>query len=81
MPAPIRGSDPFFAEDIRRTMRGIAATHEATLRALCDDSQRPEYAAGYSDGFIDGLRALAEGLGIAFSPGTGNVALGVRWEG
>ena len=80
MPAPIRGSDVHVSEDIRRTMRSIAATHEATLRSLCQDSQRPEYAAGYSDGFIDGLRAIAEALGIPFRPGDGNVAIGARWD-
>lgn len=81
MPPQIRGSDVHLSEDILRTVRSIAATHEATLRALCQDSQRPEYAAGYSDGFIDGLAAVAEGLGIPFQPGVGNVAIGVRWEG
>ena len=80
MPAPIRGSDVHVSEDIRRAMRSIAATHEATLRALCADSQRPEYAAGYSDGFLDGLAAVAEALGIAFSPGAGNVAIGAKWD-
>lgn len=80
MPQPIRGSDVHVSEDIRRTMRAVAATHQATLRAICDDSQRPEYAAGYSDGFIDGLRAVAEALGIAFQPGAGNVSIGMRYE-
>ena len=81
MPPQIRGSDVHLSEDIRRMMRAIAATHEASLRALCADSQQPEYAAGYSDGFIDGLRAIAESLGISFAPGAGNVTLGMRWDG
>ena len=50
------------------------------MRATCYDSQRPEYT-GYSDGFMDGLAAVAEALGIAFRPGVGNVAIGIRWEG
>ena len=41
MPPPISGSDVHVSEDIRRTMRSIAATHEATMRATCYDSQRP----------------------------------------
>ena len=81
MPPPISGSDVHVSEDIRRTMRSIAATHEATMRATCYDSQRPEYTAGYSDGFMDGLAAVAEALGIVFRPGVGNVAIGMRWEG
>lgn len=80
MPAPVRGSDVHVSEDIRRSLRSIAATHEATLRALCNDSQRPEYAAGYSDGFLDGLGAVAEALGIPFQPGAGNVAIGAKWD-
>lgn len=78
MPAPIRGSDTFIAEDIRRFMRALAATHEVTQRVA---GAQGAYAEGYSAGFLDGLAALAEALGIAFRPGSGNVAIGARWDG
>ena len=78
MTAPIRGSDVFIAEDVRRLMRALAATHQAMQQV---GGAQGEYADGYSAGFFDGLAAVAEGLGIAFSPGVGNVAIGVRWEG
>lgn len=77
MPVPLRASDVFIAEDIRRNLRSIAATHEATRHVYGGGG---DYAAGYGDGFIDGLRAIAEALGIHFAPGQGNTALGVRWE-
>lgn len=78
MPAPIRASTVHAGEDIRQILRSVAAVHEATRRATSTDGG--EYGQGYSDGFIDGLRALAEALGIPFDPGSGNVALGVRWD-
>ena len=71
-----RGSDVFIGADVLRNMRAIAATHEA-MRQVSGG----EYAAGYSAGFIDGLRALAESLGLHFQPGAGNVSIGVRYEG
>lgn len=78
MPQAIRGSDVFIAADILRNMRAIAATHEAMRRV--GGNGGGEFARGYSDGFIDGLRALAESLGLSFQPGAGNSSLGVRWE-
>ena len=79
MPPPIRGSDVFIGADVVRMMRAIAATHEA-VRQVSGSGGGP-YAAGYSAGFIDGLRALAESMGLSFQPGAGNVSIGVRWDG
>ena len=78
MPQPIRGSDVFIGEDVVRMMRAIAATHEAMRRV---SKAGGPYADGYSAGFIDGLRALAESMGLHFQPGAGNVSIGVRWDG
>lgn len=77
MTAPIRGSDVFIAEDVRRLMRALAATHQAAAQV---GGSQNAYQAGYSAGFVDGLRAMAEGLGIPFRPGDGNVAIGVRYD-
>ena len=79
MPQPIRGSEVFIAEDVLRFMRTIAATHEATRRV--SGSGGGDYGKGYSDGLIDGLRALAESMGIQFAPGRNNSSLGIRWDG
>ena len=80
MPAPIRGSDVHLSEDIRRMMRAIAATHEAA--AQVNAAGAGEYQQGYSAGFFDGIAAIAEALGIAYTPGSaGNIAIGIRWEG
>ena len=78
MPPPIRGSDVFIGADVIRMMRAIAATHEAMRRV--SGSGGGQYADGYSAGFIDGLRALAESMGLHFQPGAGNVSIGVRYE-
>jgi len=78
MPPPIRGSEVFIGEDVLRNMRAIAATHEATRQV--SGGAGGEYASGYSDGFIDGLRALAESLGLRFQPGARNVSIGVRYD-
>ncbi len=78
MPAPIRGSDIHVEEDIRRMLRALAATHEAAQQVF---GAQGDYQAGYSAGFLHGLCAVAEGLGIPFQVGQGNVALGYRWEG
>lgn len=59
-------------------LRALAATHEAAHQVA---GAQGDYAAGYSAGFFDGLRAIAEALGIPFQPGSGNVAIGMRWEG
>lgn len=79
MPPPIRGSDVFIAEDVLRMMRAVSATHEAVRRV--SGGGGGEYAKGYSDGFTDGIRALAESMGIQFMPGRGNTSIGVRWDG
>jgi len=77
MPPPIQGSDVFITEDVRRLMRALAATHEAAYQV---GGAQGEYQAGYSAGFLDGLAAIAEGLGIPFQPGVGNVAIGNKWD-
>lgn len=77
MPAPIRGSDVFIGEDVLRNMRAIAATHEAMRQVSGGGGQ---YAEGYSAGFLDGLRVLAESMGLHFRPGAGNISIGVRYE-
>lgn len=59
-------------------MRSIAATHEMAAR-VC--GAQGAYAEGYSAGFLDGLRAIAEALGIPFQPGAGNISIGQMWEG
>ena len=79
MPPPIRGSDVFIGEDVLRMMRSIAATHEAMRQVSSGGGGA--FAEGYSAGFIDGLRALAESMGLHFQPGAGNVSIGVRWDG
>ena len=38
------------------------------MRATCYDSQRPEYTAGYSDGFMDGWLPWPKRLGLHFGP-------------
>ena len=73
MPPPIRGSDVFIGADVVRMMRAIAATHEAMRRVSKANGQ---YADGYSDGFLDGLKAMAESMGLHFQPGAGNVSIG-----
>lgn len=78
MPAPIRGSELFIAADVLRNMRAIAATHEA-MRQVGNNTG--EYAEGYSAGFLDGLKAIAESMGLHFQPGMGNASIGVRYEG
>ena len=78
MPPPIAGSEVFIGEDVLRMMRSIAATHEAVRRVSGGGG---EYANGYSAGFIDGLRTIAESMGLHFQPGRGNVSIGVRWDG
>ena len=78
MPPPIAGSEVFIGEDVLRMMRSIAATHEAVRRVSGGGG---EYANGYSAGFLDGLRVLAESMGLSFRPGAGNVSIGVRYEG
>ena len=78
MPQPIRGSDVFIGEDVVRMMRAIAATHEAVRRA--SGSGGGQYADGYSAGFIDGLRAMAESMGLNFKPGVGNSSMGLRYD-
>ena len=79
MPPPIRGSELFIGADVLRFMRAIAATHEAMRQV--SGAGGGEYANGYSAGFIDGLRALAESMGLHFQPGAGNTSIGVRWDG
>ena len=78
MPPPIRGSDLFIGEDVLRMMRSIAATHEAMRQV--SGGGGGEYANGYSAGFLDGLRVLAESMGLHFRPGAGNISIGVRYE-
>ena len=78
MTQPIRGSELFIGADILRTMRAIAATHEITRQVSGGSG---EYANGYSAGFIDGLRTMAESMGLNFQPGMGNSSIGVRWDG
>ena len=53
------------------TMRISQATHEATIRATVT-TNGPEVYCELLDGFMDGLAAVAEALGIAFRPGVGN---------
>ena len=77
MPPPIRGSDVFIGEDVLRMIRSIAATHEMTRRMMQDTPTSEAYSAG----FIDGLRTMAESMGLHFQPGRGNVSIGVRWDG
>lgn len=79
MPPPIAGSDVFIGEDVLRMMRAVAATHEAVR--LISGNGGGEYASGYSAGFIDGLRAMAESMGLRFQPGASNVSIGRRWDG
>lgn len=79
MPHAIRGSDVFIGADVLRNMRAIAATHEAMRQV--SGGAGGQYAEGYSAGFIDGLKAMAESLGLHFQPGAGNVSIGVRYEG
>ena len=79
MPQPIRGSDVFIGEDVVRMMRAIAAAHEA-MRRVSGNGGGP-YADGYTAGFVDGLRTMAESMGLHFQPGAGNVSIGVRWDG
>ena len=67
MPAPIRGSDIHVSEDIRRMLRALAATHEAAHQVA---GAQGDYAAGYSAGFFDGLRAIAEASGGQVREGT-----------
>jgi hypothetical protein len=76
MSQSIRGSDVFIAEDVLRMMRSIAATHEATRRRMA----KTPTSDAYSDGFIDGLKALAESMDIPFSAGVGGISLDERWE-
>lgn len=76
MPPPIAGSDVFIGEDVLRMMRAIAATHEAGRRV---SSGGGEYAEGYSAGFIDGLKAMAESMGLRFQPGVSNASIGRRY--
>lgn len=76
MPQPIKGSEVFIAEDILRIMRSVAATHEAVRQVTGDRSQLADM---YSAGFMDGIRVVAEALGIRFQPGIGNTSIGVRW--
>lgn len=78
MPAPIRGSDVHLSEDVRRMLRSLAAAHESAQQI---SGVQSDYQAGYSAGFLVGLCAVAEALGIPFQVGVGNVALGYRWEG
>ena len=78
MPPRLAGSDVFIGEDVLRMMRAVAATHEAMRRV--SGGGGGEYANGYSAGFIDGLRALAEAMGLHFQPGVSNVSIGRRYE-
>lgn len=68
----------FIAEDVLRMMRSIAATHEAMRQVSAGNSAQAEW---YSAGFLDGLKAMAESMGLHFQPGAGNVSIGVRYEG
>ena len=79
MPPPIAGSDVFIGEDVLRMMRSIAATHEAMRQV--SGSAGGDYASGYSAGFLDGIRAIAESMGLRFQPGMSNTSLGRRWDG
>ena len=67
----------FIGEDVLRMMRSIAATHEAMRRVANGNSQ---YAEGYSAGFLDGLKAMAESMGLRFEPGVSNVSIGRRLD-
>ena len=78
MPPPVRGSEVFIGEDVLRNMRAIAATHEAVRQV--SGGGGGQYAEGYSAGFLDGLSALAESMGLRFRPGAGNVSIGMRYE-
>ena len=67
----------FIGADVVRMMRAIAATHEAMRQVSGGGGQ---YAEGYSAGFLDGLKAMAESMGLHFQPGAGNVSIGRRYE-
>ena len=79
MPPPIAGSDVFIGEDVLRMMRSIAATHEAVRQV--SGGGGGAFAEGYSAGFLDGLKAMAESMGLRFQPGVSNVSIGRRWDG
>ena len=81
MPPPISGSDVH----VSGTSAAPCAVSQPRMRPRCGPlattANGPSIPRATPDGFMDGLAAVAEALGIAFRPGVGNVAIGIRWEG